>query len=374
MRWSRLWLGIVIAVMGCQRSAQVNKPLPPEVVVATPTVRSEPVYREYTGRLEAKELVQVRVRVRGTVERVAFEEGGWVQAGQLLYEIDPREYAAIVAQAQARVQQTRADFEQARREAERAEQLRLRGPAFISDEEYRAKITSRETKEAAWRQAEAELELAKLNLSFTRITAPISGRISRTLVTPGNLVGFQEPTLLTTIVRMDPLYVVFYIPERDWLVWREAYRTGGQSPPEAPLAIALENETGYPHRGVIRFEDNRFDASTGTILLRGEIPNPQGRLLPGLFCRVQLPLRPAEPRVFVQEKALAADFQGRYVLIVNEEGQVAMRRVRVGTTRDGWALIEEGLQGTEQVIVEGQQFARPGFPVRVRKDSTDSHP
>jgi RND family efflux transporter MFP subunit len=362
-------LALALGAGGCKRNGGTPPPQqPPDVTVSRPVQREVTDYHDYTGRIEAVETVEVRARVKGYLQKIHFKEGAEVRKDDLLYEIDPRTFEADVERAKAQVAQSEAQLELARAEADRV--TRLRGTGSISDEEYRQKLAARDTASAALQQARAALKSSELELSFTKIRAPIDGRISRTLVTEGNLVGFSEPTLLTTIVRLDPMYVYFDVPERNFLIYQDRIREEGVATAEQatiPVFVALTNESGYPHRGTIGFRDNRVDPGTGTITVRGELPNPSRLLTPGLFARVRVPLGSPKLRLLVPEVALAADQRGTYVLTVKDDDTVEYRSVKTGTNLDGLVVIEEGLKANDRVVVNGIQRARPGAKVRPRE-------
>jgi RND family efflux transporter MFP subunit len=399
-----------VAVAGCKKDnpdAKGKAPPPPQVTVARPVEWQVQSYREYNGYLEAVEFVQVKARVKGVLEKIHFTEGDEVKECAPLYTIDPREYKAAVAKGVADVAKATADIANWKAQIKRdeAELDRLRrqfagGAGSQSDvdkgiatlEVDRAQLAVSDATKAA---AESMLETAKLELSYTEITAPIGGRISRTLVTRGNLVGQNETTLLTTIVRMDPIYVYFDAPEPDVIdyqrwVW-SMYRSDGVFPslPEAkfPLEIGVATEKGFPHPGVINFRENRVDTGTGTVRVRGELPNADRFLYPGLFARVRVPSGNLQARLSIPESALQAGQEGRFIYVVKADDTVEKRLVTVGARLEesreahptaGWKLtgagqpekpiasmvaIDKGLGPTDRVIVEGLLRARPGVPV-----------
>jgi len=373
-RQSRLFSGVVLAAgllvfAGCKSEVEsgpaTSAAPPPKVLVSHPVERPLTETREYTGHLAAVETVSVRARVRGVLHKIQFKEGAEVEQGSLLYEIDPSEYQAAVDEQEAEIERLTHELQLAVSEAKRSSEL------------YQQKATSKESwdsKQTKLAVTKAELEKARaarrqleLNLSYTKIYAPISGRVGRTLVTVGNLVGYNEPTLLTTIVKMDPIYVSFEIPERDLLRFEqtEQEQSSSWSLMQAPLAIGLETETGYPHAGVINFRDNRVESETGTVLVRGTLPNPDRKLVPGLFARIQVPVGRPKPRLLVPETSLAADQRGRYVLVVDTDDTVEQRPVQIEMNLEhrGFVPIREGLTATDQVIVSGLQRARPGTKV-----------
>jgi RND family efflux transporter MFP subunit len=356
---------LAVGVAGCRRPAAAEPPSfpPAAVTVAKPVSREVTEYREYTGRLEAVKKYDVRARVRGFLEKVHFAEGCEVKKGDLLYEIDPRTFQADLAKAEADLARAEAMLRLAVSEADRA--ARLRGGA-MNEEEYQQKVAARETARAAIQQAQAAVRSNKLELEFTKIYSPIDGRIGRTLVTEGNLVGFNEPTLLTTVVSLDPVYVYFEGPERDLLEYQRLVRE--KAAPSAtdktvPLQLALETDDDFPHAGVVDFFDNQVDGNTGTILCRGLLPNPKRLLSPGLFARVRIPFGKAQKRLVVPEDALAADQRGRYVLTVKADDTVEVKPVTVAQSLAGYAAIVKGLTPSDRVIVNGQVKARPGSKV-----------
>jgi RND family efflux transporter MFP subunit len=356
---------LALLVTGCSSEPpEAPLPPPPKVTVAQPIRRTLVDLAEATGRTEAPETYEVRVRVKGFLKAVKFKEGAPVKKGDLLYDIDPRTFEADLESAQAEVARLDAVFKMARSEADRAHRTRL--SSAISEEEYMQKFAAQETAQAALRKGKAAIETARLELSFTKIFSPIDGVIGRTLVTEGNLVGYNDPTLLTTVVRTDPIYVYFDVTERAILEHDELVRKHGAPALQAkvPAHIGLATDKGHPHQGYIDFRDNKVDPGTGTIRLRAVLENKSRVLTPGLFCRVQVPIGLATERLLVPESALGLDQRGRFVLVADAEGTVEARTVRTGmATDDGYIVIADGLKGDEWVIVNGLQRARPGSKV-----------
>jgi multidrug efflux system membrane fusion protein len=368
LRSAGLLAGVLVIFAGCQRGERPGPAAaapPPKVLVSHPVERPLAETREYTGHLEAVEAVSVRARVRGVLQKIHFEEGLEVDQGALLYEIDPSEYQAAVDEKAADIARLEHELRLAESEAKRSSELYEQ--KATSKESWESKQNKLAVAKAEREKARAALRQAELNLSYTKIHAPISGRVGRTLVTVGNLVGYNEPTLLTTIVKMDPVYVNFEIPERDLLRFEQTdqAQSTSWSLMQAPLAIGLETETGYPHPGVINFRDNRVESETGTVLVRGTLPNPDRKLVPGLFARIQVPVGRPMPRLLVPETSLAADQRGRYVLVVNTDDTVEQRPVQIEMNLEhrGFLPIREGLTATDRVIVSGLQRARPGAKV-----------
>jgi len=359
-----LVLGLVV-VAGCHRQQQPSAPAaPPAVTAAKPILEDVTDYQEYTGYLDAVETVTIRARVRGFLRKVAFKDGATVEKGELLYEIDPREYQAALDKANADLAKAQAELRRTESEEERA--TRLWREKAISDEEHTQRVVATETARATVRQADAAVKMAELDLSFTHITAPISGRISRTLVTEGNLVGYNEATVLTNIVRMSPLYAYFDVPEQYAVKFDRLARqlsSPGAESRRIPVQLEVANETGYPHPGYIDFHENRVDIGTGTIRLRAIVPNPDHTLYPGLYARLRVPESAPQPRYMVPEAALMADQRGRYLYVLKPDNIVEARTVTVGSKVGSLIAVVTGLHGDETIIINGLQRARPGMKV-----------
>lgn len=407
-----LFCAAAIPLAGCNRLAQQSPPPappPPSVSVARPVSISVQAYHEYNGYLDAVESVEIRARVKGYLNEVRFNEGDTVKTGDKLYEIDPREYASAVAKSKADITRAVADIAAARANIKlsEAEVERMRGlPAAMSKSErdkaeanLAAAQAQQDVATANKASAEAALRTADLQLSYTDIRAPINGVISRTRVTRGNLVGQSDATLLTTIVSIDPLYVYFDVPERDLVEsQRELLARGGTASSAnrvVPVQLGVATEEGYPHAGQLDFRENRVDTGTGTVRLRGKVPNPlipPGNvrvLYPGLFARVRVPRGSPVPRSVLPEDALMTGQEGRFVYVIGADNKVAKRTVTVGapvwraappgaTVPPGWTLVKgngppvsarsvvainTGLEVGDRVIVNGLQKARPGASV-----------
>ncbi|MFZ5467363.1 MAG: efflux RND transporter periplasmic adaptor subunit [Pseudomonadota bacterium] len=312
----------------------------------------------YPARLRAVEEVEVRPRIGGMVERVLFKDGAQVEKGQPLYEIDPRPYAAEVARAEAALAQAEAQLRQA--SAEQARGRALAQTQALSREAIEQRDAASQVAEANVRAARAALEAARLDLDFTRVRAPIAGRINRTLVTAGNLVsgpGGNGATLLTTLVPTDPLHVYFELDERTMLDFGDAAPLG------ATVGVALEGEEDFPHKARIDYLDHSFDPATGTRQVRAVIDNPKGRLAPGLFARVLLATARRFDTVSVPSRAVGADQGRRFVLVVGADDTVEYRPVTLGPEIGGRRPVLTGLAVGERVIVDGMQKARPGSKV-----------
>jgi RND family efflux transporter MFP subunit len=346
------------------------------VTVAQPVQEGVTDYLEFTGTTRAFKSVEVRARVAGFLESMHFTPGSMVEQDELLFVIDPREYRARLDAARAELASATAQLERAKTELARAERLfKQQAGSEKNVVKWRG---DRDIARAAVAQAKAKVEHAALDLSFTRVTAPIAGRVGRNLVDVGNLVGEKEPTLLTTIDQMDPIYAYFYLNERDLLkvmamarkrqrpyTRDEADTRGASASAKIPILLGVATEDGYPHEGILDFAESAVDPGTGTLELRGVFPNP-GRvpkLLPGLFARIHMPIEKRENALLVTERAIGSDQGGPYILVLNSEDVVEKRPVRTGRLVDGLRVIEEGVRPGEKVIVSGLQRARPGAKV-----------
>ena len=373
---STLLLGALVgaAGLGCGGGAKVTAPPPLEVSVSQPL--REPVQDalEFTGRTAAIESVQVRARVSGYVTKVAFTAGSLVNAGDLLFQIDPREYEATVLRAEGQV--ARLEAQLARTKAEVARNQALRPTGAASARELERAVADQGAVEGELKAARAQLDKARLDLEFTHVTSPIAGRVSEEEITQGNLVvvGATGGPVLTTVVSLDPVYVTFDADERALInIKKTSIARDGVSAPEkvrdvaAPVFVALADETDFPHRGTIDFVDNQVDPSTGTVRVRAVLPNPDRLLTPGLFVRVRLPLGEPKPGLLVADRAVGTDQDRKYLLVVNDKNVVEYRPVKLGALHGGLRAVAEGLTGDEWVIVNGIQRARPGVTVAPQK-------
>lgn len=367
--WIFPFLVLAVLQTSCQRQSEYVAPPPPQVVVSKPTIQSVTEFAEFSGTTQPYEFVEARARVEGYLESIHFQPGRLVEKGHLLFTIDPKPFQAKLDEAQAELEQRQAQLQQAEAAVKRKE-MAFRANAISELEVIQARA-DREVARAAIQGVRAAIETAKINLSYTRIHAPISGRIGRSLVDLGNLVGSSENTLLTTIVQDNPVYAYFHINERDFIYY-QAGRTGTDGPTngdgQARLELGLAGNDKYPFEGHIDFVDNRVDPSTGTIQVRGVFPNPERKLWPGLFVRIRAPLGITENALMVPDVALGSDQRGRFLLTVNEENVVEYRSVRVGALVNGLREIKDGISADEKVIVAGVQSARPGLKVMVKEE------
>lgn len=359
-------LGLSTAGFGCA-GAPPSRPSAPAVTVASVPDREITEWDDFTGRLEAVEAVEIRPRVSGYIRRVVFAEGKEVRKGDILFEIDPRPYEADLARAEAELEQARAAQALAARDAERAQ--RLVQVQAISREEFDGRTTAVTQGAAAVRAAEAAVVTLRLNLEWTVVRSPISGRVSRAEVTEGNLVQAGPPTatLLTTVVSLDPIYVSFDSDEQTYLKYSAQARAG--SGPNSrgvrtPVLLGLANEDGlFPHEGYVDFVDNQLNPQTGTIRVRAVFSNKDRFFTPGLFARIRLEGRRQHHATLVLDKAVGTDQDKKFVLVLNADSTVDYRSVRLGSLVDGYRVVTSGLASGERIVINGLQRVRPGMKV-----------
>jgi RND family efflux transporter MFP subunit len=325
---------------------------------------------EFTGRLASREQVDVRAQVSGYLTQVSFTEGAEVKTGDLLFTIDPRPFEASVQRAEAVLAEAKALAELAAIQAKNAEGLRKDQAISLEESERRLKTVS--AGDAAVRGAEAALRAAKLDLDFTQIRAPISGRISYARVTEGNLVtgGTKDATILTTIVALDPIYCYIEVDERSSLKYRQLYKDGQRDSAlfqKIPAEMALVSETDWPHLGQIDFVDNALNPETGTILARGVFPNQDRLMAPGFFAKVRIPGSAEYDALLVRDAAIADDQGSSYVWVVDAQQKAVYRPVELGPLLDGLRIIRKGLSPNERIIVEGLMAVRNGMPVQPKE-------
>jgi RND family efflux transporter MFP subunit len=353
---------LFLVLPGCGEKPKPQPPPPPKVTVAQPVKRVVTDQLELTGNTQAIYTVQLVARVAGYLDKVLFQDGQIVKKGQRLFLIQQDTYQDSLRQAEAAVLQYRAQLAYAEAQFSRYSNLIQEKAASQSDvDNWRYQ---RDTAQANLRSAEAQRDLAGLNLSYTDVRAPFDGRMDRRLKDPGNLVGSGENTVLAQINQIDPIYVYFNVSDIDLARLLQSTR-GIPGPADArkwPVFAGLPSEDGYPHRGHLDFASISLTTTTGSLLLRGIFPNPQGQILPGLYSRVRVPLE-QKAAFLVPEVAISHDQQGSYVFVVNEKNVVERRGVKTGTAVDGERAIDEGLKGTEWVIVKGLLKAAPGRQV-----------
>ena len=362
---------ILSSLTACKRSNTATAGPPPtaapEVTVAKPIAKRLTDWDEFTGRLTARKRVEVHARVSGYVTKVSFKEGAEVKAGDLLFMIDQRPYQAIVERAEAMLSQAKSAAEVASVEARNATALR-QGQA-ISVEESERRLKSATGEMAGVRGAEAALRAAKLDLEFTEIHAPISGRISDARVTEGNLVsgGNQGATLLTTIVELDPIYCEIEADERSVLKYREMHKTGERTSAmfaRIPAQMELLNQDGWPNHGEIDFVDNQINPATGTIRARAVFPNADRLMSPGFFARVRIPGSGEYDGLLIRDSAVGDDQGSSFVWALDAEDKAVYKPVTLGPLLDGMRVIRKGLTADDRVIVLGLMSVRNGAKVK----------
>jgi membrane fusion protein, multidrug efflux system len=357
-----------LALAGCDKKAQSQEaaPAPPLVTVAQPVKRTVTDWDEFAGRFEAIQEVQVRARVGGFVNSVEFTDGAIVHASDLLYIIDPRPFEAVASQAQGQLDDARAKAELAKRELDRG--LNLVQTSAVSVQVVDQRRQALQAAYAAETQAEGALKAAQLNVEFTHVLAPITGRVSRHLVTPGNLVQGADSgaTLLTSIVSLDPIYIYFDVDEatyqRNSRLWFEGKRPSSRDTSN-PVQVTLTGETKPSHVGKMDFLDNRLDISTATLRSRAIVPNKDLSILPGQFGRVRIIGSSPYEALLIPDAAIATDQSRKIVFVVKADNTVDVRPVILGPLDGGLRVIREGLMPGDQVIVDGLQRARVGAKV-----------
>lgn len=366
-----LAIGSLFLLPSCEDSEAKTTPSsaaapPPEVSFTHPIHRKIIDWDVFTGRLASPEIVEIRARVSGYLEKVHFQDGAEVEAGQLLFTIDPRPYQAVVHQMESRVASAKSRSDLAAKELENV--VRLQGKGVISAEDYERRSNAAADAAAVLKGAEAELEQAKLELEFTQIKSPVSGRVSNARVKMGNLItgGGNEPTLLTTVVPLDPIYCYIEVDERSVLKYRQLHREGKRvsaqfGKVDVEMGLALEKD--FPRKGYIDFIDNVLNPNTGTILARAVFPNEDKLMAPGFFARVRVPGSPEYDGFLIPDRAIADDQGSSFVWVVDGENKAQYRTVSVGPILDNLRIIREGLTVKDKVIVDGIMLARNGFPV-----------
>jgi multidrug efflux system membrane fusion protein len=357
-----------VVLSGCD-----NKPATPQaaaagppVTIAQPAKRTVTDWDEFTGRFDAVEEVQVRARVGGFVTNVEFRDGAFVKAGDLLYIIDPRPFEAVAEQADGQLSDARAKAELAKRELDRG--LTLVQTSAVSESTVDQRRQALQAARAAEMQAAGALKAAQLNIEFTHVLAPIGGRVSRHLVSIGNLVQGSEggATQLTSIVSLDPIYIYFDMDEATYLknnrLWSEGKRPSSRDTPN-PVQVALSGETKPSHEGKMDFVDNRMDISTGTLRGRALIPNHDLSILPGQFGRVRLIGSLPYEALLIPDSAIATDQSRKIVFVVKDDDTVEAKEVTLGPLDEGLRVIREGLKAEDRVVIDGIQRARVGARV-----------
>jgi multidrug efflux system membrane fusion protein len=346
---------------GSAAGAAAGAPPPPQVGVARVLDRDVTAWDAYTGRVAAVDSVELRPRVSGYIERIAFREGDDVHKGQLLFVIDQRPYRAALARAEAELDRARSEAQLAQSQGARAQAL-IDAKA-ISREEYDTRRAGAAQGAAAVRAAAAAVASARLDLQYTEVRSPIAGRAGRALVTVGNLAQ-ADASVLTSVVSVDPMYVYFDADEQAFLRHAAEARAGGGAAMRNAVRVGLTDESGYPHTGTVDFVDNQIDPATGTVRARAVVPNPDRVFTPGLFARVQLEGGASSHALLVDGKAVMTDQDRKYVYVLGPGNTAQRRDVTIGRDLDGLRVVTSGLSAKDTVIVSGtQKVFFPGMPV-----------
>jgi multidrug efflux system membrane fusion protein len=359
---------------GCSSSAKPQAPAPAEVSVAEVICKQIGDSDEFTGRLEAVNAVDVRPRVSGYLQSVHFKEGAIVRQGDLLFQIDARPFQAEVDRLKGDLSQAKAQRSRAQSDFERAE--RLHNNDGMSAEEYDRRAAVRNEAEARIASTEAALRGAQLNLEFTRVAAPITGRVGRAEITEGNLVegGAAQIKPLTTLVSLDPIYVYFDVDEQTYLKYARLTQSHGTSSHDlrSEARLGLADEGGFPHIGQMSFVDNQVSSSTGTIRLRATFANKNLALTPGLFARIRLQGGGTQSGCLAKDEAVVTDLNQKYVFVLGKKNTLEYRPVKLGPMTEGLRVVRDGLHEGDMIVVSGLQRVRPGATVTPRKVSMTS--
>jgi len=356
----------LVLLTACGSSTTAVAPPPPEVTTARVIEKRVKDWDEFTGKFQAIDTIEVRPRVSGYIDQVAFTEGKIVKQGDLLFQIDPRPYQADLDHAKANLALARAQLDLAQIEASRIQKLTDTGA--VARDELDRRVSTLNQQRANLASQQATLDTATLNLGFTRVTAPIGGRVSRAEVTRGNLVsgGNNGGTLLTTLVSIDPIYVYFEGDENTYLRYGQLALKGerpSSRDTRNPVRVALANEQTAAHEGYVDFVDNALNPQTGTIRARAVLANKDGLFTPGLFARVELVGSAEYDAILIEDRAIGTDQNQKFVLVVGPDNKTEYRKVVLGRMRDGLRAVREGLKPGDVIVVNGLQRVRPGIVV-----------
>jgi len=351
----------LVVLSACGKGPETAAQAPAAAKVNVAKVLEQPVneWDEVTARLEAPETVQVRPRVSGQIDSVAFTDGDLVKKGDLLFQIDPRPFEAEVHRLEAQLQQAKAASVRSNNEAQRGERLRTNNA--ISAELADSRTTTAQESKAAVAAIQAQLDLAKLNLSFTRVTAPITGRVSRAEITAGNIVTADQ-SILTSLVSTDKVYAYFDADERVFLKYNQLARDGKRGA-TSPVYMGLSNEAENPHLGQMNFVDNQVNPRTGTIRGRAVFDNSKGEYTPGLYARLKLVGSGTYTAMLIKDDAVGTDLGKKFVLVVDKDNKATYRNVDLGPKLEGLRIVRSGLQKDDRIVVSGLQRVRPGSPI-----------
>ena len=351
------------ALIGCEQNTFVPPP-PPKVDVATPVQRSITRYLEATGNTAAVKSVDLVARVQGFLQSIDYKDGDFVKEGTTLFTIEPETYKLKLEQAQAAEAGAQATLKQAEYDFRRQTDLVAR--QAVSQATLDTSTANRDNAQANLLQAQANTRIAEVNYGYTKVTAPFDGVVSAHLVSVGELVGAASPTQLASIVALDPIYVNFNVNERDVIRIRAEAMRKGLTPSDlkqVPVEVGLQTETGYPHEGNLDYVSPTINQSTGTLAVRGLIPNPNRVLLPGYFVRVRVPVEQQNDALLVPDTSLGSDQGGRYLLVVNKDNVVEQRKVTTGPVEGELRVIDDGLKADDRVVIAGLLRVIPGEKV-----------
>ena len=353
----------LVTLTGCEQNSFVPPP-PPKVDVAVPTQRNITRYLEATGNTAPVKNVDLVARVQGVLQSINYTDGALVKEGTTLFTIEPETYKLKLEQAEAAEAGSQASVKQA--EADFKRQSDLVAKQAVSQSTLDTSTSARDNAQANLQQAQANTKIAAVNYGYTNVVAPFDGIVSAHLVSVGELVGAASPTQLATIVQLDPIYVNFNVNEQDVLRIRaEAKRRGltASDLTQTPIEVGLQTENGYPHKGKLDYAAPTINQSTGTLAVRGVLPNAERVLLPGYYVRVRVPFGEQQNALLVPDVALGSDQAGRYVLVVNAENVVEQRKVQTGPAEGDLRVIESGLKPDDRVVIAGLLRAIPGQKV-----------
>jgi RND family efflux transporter MFP subunit len=359
----------LLALVGCSNKNEFQPPPPPEVTVQAPVQKNVTVYKGFPGRLAASESIDIRARVKGYLKTVEFQSGDRVEAGQLLFTIEDEEYVAAEKSAKARLAQAEASRSLA--EATYKRMAQASKTKAVSELDVDSAKAEQEYAEASVMEAKAALEQARLDLSYTLITAPIAGRVAMNTLSAGNLVGDGGSTLLTLLVAETPIDVFFNLDERALLPYlKDGVRLDTSHESIPPVKLELADGSTHTEEGIVNYVDPEIDPNTGTLRGRAVFKNEGLKLLPGLYGKIMIPDN-REMAILVPDLAIQRDMTGAYVLVVTAENKVESRYIKRGPLLEDQRIIEEGLTAEDRVIVEGLQRARPGIKVHLSAPKSD---
>jgi RND family efflux transporter MFP subunit len=364
----------LILLTGCEQNSFVPPP-PPSVDVAVPVQRAITRYLDTTGSTAPIKSVDLVARVQGVLQAINYQDGAFVKQGTTLFVIEPETYKLKLDQAQAAEAGAKASLVQA--EADYKRQVDLVARQAVSQSTLDTSTSTRDNAQANLAQAQANTKIAAVNFGYTNVVAPFDGIVTAHLVSIGELVGASSPTQLATIVALDPIYVNFNVNEQDVLRIRAESAKRGVTVAELrklPVEVELQTETGYPHKGNLDYISPILNQSTGTLAVRGLLPNPERALLPGYYVRVRVPYDKQENALLVPDVSLGSDQSGRYVLVVNADNVVEQRKVQTGPLEDGLRVIESGLKVDDKVVIAGLLRAIPGQKVDPKLQKIETPP